>query len=212
MKKVIYLLFGVIAFTSSNAQTIEDFFSGYASVAWLGIDYSNVQLKGNFSQFEGLGDNDVQDIQAKFFPAWNELIVYEPDKYDIKKIFKLGSISYEINMIMKLNAEADSKKMLTYNPAEYDEERINEIISNYSLENKDGLGLCFVAETLDKVEELGYYHVVVINLKTKQVLMSERVKGEPGGFGIKNYWAGSIYNALKAINKGFYKQWKTKYQ
>ena len=48
-------------------------------------------------------------------------------------------------------------------------------------------------------------------METKEVLVQERLMGEPGGFGLRNYWVRPIYNIIRDIEKKQYKIWKSKY-
>jgi hypothetical protein len=57
----------------------------------------------------------------------------------------------------------------------------------------------------------GAFFVTFINMNTKEVLFTERMTGEPGGFGLRNYWAGSVYNILKRIKSTEYRSWQKKY-
>ena len=36
---------------------------------------------------------------------------------------------------------------------------------------------------------------------TQEVILQMDMAGKPGGFGLRNYWAGSVYNALKKQGK-----------
>jgi hypothetical protein len=44
-------------------------------------------------------------------------------------------------------------------------------------------------------------------MKTKELLIHERLKEKPSGFGLRNYWAGSIYRVIKEIKKNCYNVW-----
>ena len=63
------------------------------------------------------------------------------------------------------------------------------------------LGLVLVATTLDKGNGLGYYTAVLFDPATHEIITQMDMVGKPGGFGLRNYWAGSVYNALKKQGK-----------
>jgi hypothetical protein len=49
-------------------------------------------------------------------------------------------------------------------------------------------------------------------MKTKKVLMTERIESEViGGIGFRNYWASAIKNLIDDIEKKKYKEWQLKY-
>jgi hypothetical protein len=77
---------------------------------------------------------------------------------------------------------------------------ILEIISSLSTENNGAAGLVFIAETLSKTNQSGTFHVVFFDEATKQIIYSRKVTGKAGGFGVRNYWAASIYSILKKWN------------
>ena len=62
-------------------------------------------------------------------------------------------------------------------------------------------GLVLIATTLDKGNGIGYYTAVLFDPATQEVILQMDMAGKPGGFGLRNYWAGSVYNALKKQGK-----------
>ncbi len=58
--------------------------------------------------------------------------------------------------------------------------------------------LLFVAENLHKVDQTGSYYVVFFDMASKEIIDSEHKVGKASGIGFRNYWAGSIYNVMKA--------------
>lgn len=216
MKKPFFLssVFLLLLFSGTlRAQTASDFFYGdNYPIQWLGIDYSQVQLIGDFSQFAGQGAKDADDIRDAYFPAWNRLILNEPNKYDLKEFLRIRDLDININMIMKRNANADTRNMFTYNPDYFSRAEVKKIVDSYDIKDGEGLGFLFIAESLNKIDEEAFFHFVVINLKTKEVLISERLRGTPKGFGLRNYWAGAFYEILKNIDDRYYKIWRQKYR
>ena len=61
--------------------------------------------------------------------------------------------------------------------------------------------LVLIATTLDKGNGIGYYTAVLFDPATQEVILQMDMAGKPGGFGLRNYWAGSVYNALKKQGK-----------
>ena len=211
MKKLLtvvcYLAFTAIV----QGQTVEDFFNGSdVPVHWLGIDFSHVQLVGEFAQFGGIDSNDAEDLRREYFPGWNMLILNEPKKYDLKEAFRRSDMIMNVDMIMKHNANAETKDMKTYSPKTFKNEEIKNFVSLYDLKESKGLGLVFIAEALNKTTESGSFQVVVFNLESKEILLAERVTGKPQGFGIRNYWAGAIHKIIKEIDDTHYEFWKRK--
>ena len=211
MKKIITLFLLAMTISVVNAQTAKDFFFANSEVTWLGVDFSNVQLVGDFTQAFGYGDQSTDEVKDKYFPAWNNLFFSEQDKYDISKMIRNEKLDYDIEMVMELNSNADSKELRTYKPKMYSQNDIQAIVKKYKLKGKKGLGLVFIAEALNKNEKTGYFHFVVIDMGSSKVLFQEKLEGAPGGFGLRNYWAASMYDVIKNVTKKHFKKWSKSY-
>ena len=212
MKKIVLFLFLLQASLTVKAQTVTDIFtSSNYTYTWLGIDYSHVKLIGDFSQFKEAGGVSTERLKNTYFPAWNNLVLNERTKYDIGVALRKENIQYDITEVTTKNAEAPLEELEAINAPFYNKEKIQEFVDTYSFKSKEGIGVLFIAESLNKSSEEAYYHVVLINLSTKQILIQDRVKGEPSGIGLRNYWASTVYHVMKKIEKTQYKTWKSQY-
>lgn len=212
MKRILIICIMFMLTGVAFSQTAADVFKpGSYTFYWLGIDFSHVKTIGDFTQFGEAGSIDAYQIKTQYFPAWNNLILNEPEKYDIKGMFKLNELVNDIEMITKVNADADENAMSATSAPNYTIENIQSFVSSYKTEGKNGIGILFLAEALDKNAPLAWFHVIAINASTKEVLLWERVSAKPGGFGIRNYWAGAVYNIIKEAKKSYYKSWQSKY-
>ena len=211
-KQFITLLLSLFAILG-NSQTAEDIFkSSDVKISWLGIDFSHVKLIGDFSQFASAGEKSSVQIRDQYFPKWNNLIMAEPEKYDIKGMLRKGDIHYDVDMLMRINSTSAVEDIESYNTPNYTIEDIKDFIIDYNIENKEGIGVIFIAESLNKNAQEAYFHFVAVNMKTKELLIHERLRGEPRGFGLRNYWAGSIYSIIKDIRKVHYNNWRYKFK
>ena len=209
MKKQLITLLFLLSSIITYSQTREDLFkSSDVKIYWLGVDFSHVKLIGDFSEFSGSGEKSTVQIRDQYFPKWNYLILSEPDKYDIKGMLRKGEVIYDIDMLMKINSTAALENMETYNTPYYTVDSIKNFIAEYDYKNKDGIGVFFLAESLNKSSEEAYFHFVAVNMNTNEILIHERLRGEPRGFGLRNYWAGSMYYVIKDIKNVHYRRWK----
>jgi len=212
MKKQVVLLSFLVLIMSANSQSINDlFFPTEVQVSWLGIDFSHVKLIGDFSQFGGAGEVSEFQIRDEYFPAWNRLILNEPEKYDLKGMIRNADLVYDIEMIAEINSAAAVEDMVSYNTPNYSKQDIETFVSVYDTKDKNGIGILFLAESLNKSMKEAYFHFVAIDMKSNKVLLQERLKGKPKGFGIRNYWAGAIHKVIKEISNNRYKDWESKY-
>lgn len=211
MKKLI--LFFILITKISNSQTTTDLFkTSDVKISWLGVDFSHVKLIGNFAQFFNAGEKSSAQIRDKYFREWNEIIMAEPKKYDVAGMFRKGDVFYDVQDIFKINAKAPLEEMESYNTPKYSIQEITAFVNQYDTSNKDGIGLLFIAETLNKNADEAYFHFVAINMKTKEILIHERLLSKPRGFGLRNFWAGSIYDTIKEITNNKYSSWKHEYK
>jgi hypothetical protein len=171
------------------------------SFVWLGIDYSHLRIKC---------ETDPDIIKNQYFQAWNKLILDEPDKYRVKKMLRLDDLKIDIETITKHNAETNTAVMRAEYAPDYSLSDIASFVKSYNSQSKTGIGIVFIAEFIDKPKKEGVFHVVAIDMTNNEVLISERMHGEPGGAGFRNYWAGSVYEIILQFEKK-YKELKGKY-
>ena len=70
------------------------------------------------------------------------------------------------------------------------------IVKNYQLPHKEGVGLVFIAWLLDKSKASAHYDVVYFDIKTRRIIFNTTVVAEAGGMSLRNFWANSIYNVI----------------
>jgi hypothetical protein len=76
-----------------------------------------------------------------------------------------------------------------------------------SFSNKEGIGLVFFTECINNDEKIATYFVTFFDIATREVLVCERVSGKPAGAGFRNYWSGSVSDAIGEAKKAF-KTWQ----
>ena len=140
-------------------------------------------------------------LKISISQAWNKLMLDEADKYNIKKMFNLREIQNDISVITSVNSQANTNEMKAEGAPNYSLSNITSFAGSYPSFGLSGIGIVFIAEFISKNEKEGFYHVVAINLANNEVLFSERLRGEPGGLGFRNYWAGSVLEVILTIRK-----------
>ncbi len=204
-------LFAILFFiTMGYSQKAEDLFK-VGKIRYMGIDYSHVKLIGDFSQFMGAGETTLSSIRNTYFPAWNNLFVEEPEKYNLKSMLRKDDILFDLTMITELNAKTPFETMEANKTPVYTKEDIQKFIRNYGTKEREGIATLFVAESMNKFLNEAYFHFIVIRLSDNEILIHERIKGVPVGIGIRNYWAGALFKVMENIQKNYYSQWKAMY-
>jgi len=206
MKKIFSILMLVVSMQQvSFPQNPCDVFNAN-EIIWYGIDFSMTKMVGT-------GFTTPSAIKATMFPSWNNLILTESKKYDIKKFLHKSSVQFNLAPVTDINNKVDESKMLVLNSSESNELKeadIKMIVSQYTFDKNSGIGVLLIADSFNKVDETGHFLITFIDLVTKQVLVSKKITGKAGGIGLRNYWAGSIFAALKSCEPLF-NGWKKEF-
>lgn len=181
MKRLLSVLFLAFSIIALNAQNNE-------KVYVYGIDYSYAKVYA--------ADESVEQFAAAF-ESINMLIISEPDKYDFSRI--LGKrVNVVLEPVLKIVSSCDYADLKTLNNS-YEEPEYTEIVKNYELPQTEGLGCILVAKVLDKPMGKASYELITFDIATREILTEREVSGKAGGFGLRNYWAGSVYHVIKKV-------------
>jgi hypothetical protein len=203
MKKQLFIFPLLLGIMNAQSQTVQDLFQqSDMKVSYLGI--------GNFAEFFEAGEKNVMEIRDTYFRRWNMVVLNERQKYDIGGMLRKDNIYYDIEMITAINDRTNLDGIESYNSEKFTEEDIQAFVSQYNLEGKDGIGVVFIAECLNKSAEEAIFHFVVMNMNTREILLQRRLRGEPQGFGLKNYWINSVYRIIQDIKYYYYNEWRIK--
>lgn len=184
-----------------NAQkTRSDIFND-DEIVFFGIDYSNAKMIGRESF------PDIEVLTDYYFEKWNSLLFDERDKYNIKKYYDKNIVEYDYGIVTERNATVSLDDLVIERSYSIDKQQLMDIISQYDSERqKEGLGMVFIVESLNKPEEAAFVWLTFFDISTKKILMARRMKGAPGGFGRRNYWIRPFYNIMKQSDK-LWKKW-----
>jgi hypothetical protein len=203
MKKIFFIIILFLSIQSLLAQSSFSEIKKHHSWAWLGLDFSNTKLLGRAAF------SDPEKIINEYFPKINMLVFDEADKYDVMRSFRMKNLYADDLYCDILNSSLSTDELFVGRDYSLEKSDILNIVAKYNFDKvKQDIALIFIIESLDKTGERATMWVTVINTKTKDLLLSERMTGKPGGFGFRNYWAKSVYNVLKDIYKKKYKRWK----
>ena len=207
-RKTIVFIASIVLASSSFAQNKSDIFDPNTKITWLGLDFSGAKFIGDR---ERLGsESDLHHL----LDALNDLMVKEADKYNVAAALKRTSVENAIEITTEHNAGLDVLAMISLegkdhvhlNPA-----AVEEIVSSYDFKGKSGIGMMMNVESFNKLIEEGSFWVTFVNMGTKEVIMTERLTAPPSGFGMRNFWAGSVNGVLAKIKKKEFENWKRKH-
>ena len=186
MKKLFTLLFlatSMICFGQNK-----NFLKEVESINFYGVDYSAAKVFG------------AAETPAQFkvaFDGINRLFITEAKKYDVSKKLKVRVNEISLDAVNQVNEAIDPQELMTTN-ASYmlSEDQIKQIVNALPTQKKPGIGLVIIAKLLNKAEAYGSYQVVFFNTETKEIIQDWATGGKARGFGLRNYWAGSIHKAV----------------
>lgn len=199
----------MLAFTVPTlAQTKSDVFNADTQVTWLGLDFSGAKLIGDR---ERLGsESDIRHL----LDALNDLMVKEADKYNVAAAIKRTTVENAIDVVHEHNAELDVLAMISQDGKDHihiNPSDVEQIIAGYDFKGKSGIGLIFNVESFNKLIEEGSFWVTFVNMGSKEILFTERLTAPPSGFGMRNFWAGSVNGVLAKIKKKEFENWRKKH-
>ncbi len=196
------LLIGLLAFKSSSPEN-EILLS--PEVVWCGFDFSHVKCIGS----DGFTDPD--DVKNRFFEAWNDLVLNESDKYDVKKFYGKEAQVNDLSVVSQRNELPDANELVIDEAYAFEEGQLESIIRQYELsEAQEGLGLVYVIEALNKTAQHAVVNVVFFDIASNEILWTKKYETKPGGFGLRNYWAAAFRKAMETSGKDFQKEMKKK--
>ena len=195
-------------FKQAKAQTAADVFADNTPITYVGTDFTHARYFGNGEAFDG-------NVFTPLAKRINNLIITEYEKYNIEKAVK-KEVRIKIDVTDALNETVDGNKMMVEKAEEKDdltEEKVKQIISNYDLKgyDKTGIGMVFVVDLLDKNAVNASMWVTFFSLSTKQIIFTEPMVGEAGGFGLRNFWARPFAEVIGEMKSKTWKKWKSKY-
>lgn len=165
---------------------------------WCGLDYSKVKCIGAESF------NDPDAIKEKYFVGWNDLVLLESDKYDIKGAYQKQSQINDLSVVSERNKMPEAADLVIEGSYSLSEKDIEEIIASYDLKTvKEGLGVVYIMESLIRSIETARMYVVFFDIGSKKILWSSKYSARATGFGFRNYWARSIYNTIGKSKKEY---------
>lgn len=210
MKKYLLLSMCLVGLSfGMKAQTVADLLGiSDVKISWLGIDFSHVKLIGEFSQFQEAGEAGPDLVKSKYFPAWNNLIVNEPEKYKVAAMVRKENVEMNIEPIMKINAKVPIAELEGSSDPGYTQDDIKKFVKKYNFGSKEGIGMMFVAESLNKTLNTAKYHFVAINMSNNEVILYDVFETKPSGFGLRNFWAKTYWEVINQIETKKYKAWK----
>jgi len=194
--------------SSASAQSKSDVFIKDVPVTWLGLDFTSTKLIGDRERFGS--ESDVRHLME----AWNDLILKEPDKYDVAHAIGRAKLENAVQVTKEHSLEVDVMNMFSSDIKDYIHIKpsdVDEIVAGYDFTGLSGIGLMFVVESFNKLNEEGSIWVTFINMGTREVIFTEHLVAEPSGMGLRNYWGGCLVDIINKMRKKEFEMWRKKH-
>ena len=167
-------------------------------IVWCGLDFSEVKCIGA----EGFTEPD--QVKERYFSSWNQLVLDESNKYNIQKFYSKSRQMNDLSVVNKRNEAPKVEELVINDSYSFQEGQLEKIIKSYSLEMaKEGVGVVYVVESLNKSSMEAVVNVVFFDIATKDILWAKKYKEAPKGFGFRNYWAGAFYKTMRASERDY---------
>ena len=179
MKKFLLIVACIFSISILHAQ-------GDTKYYVYGVDFTHAKVYA--------AEESVEQF-AQAFEGINMLLITEPGKYDFASMIGGYRTTLCLDPMMKLLSSCDYSDLKTYN-REFPEIDCAQCVKSYDLPQTEGMGVVLIAKLLDKPNKLAIYSVVIFDIATRDIVAEMEVGGYAGGFGLKNYWARTVYNIL----------------
>ena len=166
--------------------------SGISSLTNFGIDYSLAKVYGG------------KETGYQYWITYadiNEQFIAKPKMFDISKRLGIPVEVTSLEAVNKVNKEINPDLIITDNP-DYlpTEAQISDAVKKLPiLSQEEKYGIIILCLSMNKDTDLGTYQCVVINPKTRDIIEQWTNTGKGLGLNLKQYWAHSVYQALRKI-------------
>jgi hypothetical protein len=211
MKKIVLLILVMFTCNVFAQYTAKDIFTA-KGIVWYGLNFSEARMVGMFDQAVGAGAATASDLKNKWIPGWNALIQNEQKNFRIAEAFQKAEVFYDVGPTDNANFAIKESELLTPNHYTFPEplKSVTKAINNiHGSQKTEGLGITFVVESFNKQQDKAIVYVTIFDIKTKNLLVMERMYGKPMGIGLRNFWGGAVKHILKQITTDYYSKWKT---
>ncbi|WP_195438711.1 hypothetical protein [Parabacteroides goldsteinii] len=190
MKQLMVLAFLFLA-SLVNAQD-KTSLKDIDKLTFFGVDFSMAKVYG--------ADETAEQFKDAFYGI-NTLFQREPKKYDTAKAFD-AVVTTDLETSRNLIEQIKKADLFASDDSyELTDEEIAEHIRQFNTGNANGYGAVFIAGLLNKGKTQATYNVVVFDIASKDIILNRQFTERARGFGLRNYWAYSVYKTLNKVKK-----------
>ena len=191
MKRIVLSLIALVCITMGYAQNKFNL-SEVKSLVNYGVDYTIAKVYGG------------KETGYQYWITYadiNEQFIAKPKMFDISKRLGIPVEVTSLEAVNKVNKEINPDLIITDNP-DYlpTEAQISDAVKKLPiLSQEEKYGIVILCLSMNKETDLGTYQFVVFNTKTRDIIEQWTNTGKGLGLNLKQYWAHSVYQALRKI-------------
>ena len=190
MKQLMVLMFLFLA-SLVNAQDKTNL-KDIEKLTFFGVDFSMAKVYG--------ADETTEQFKDAFYGI-NTLFQREPKKYDLDKAFD-AKVTLDLTTVQDLIEQIKKADLFTSDDSyQLIGDEIAEHIRQFNAGSAQGYGAVFIAGLLNKGKGQATYNVVVFDIATKDIVLNKQFTERARGFGLRNFWAYSVYKTLNKVKK-----------
>jgi len=166
--------------------------SGITSLTNFGIDYTLAKVYGG------------KETGHQYWIAYediNELFISKAKMFDIGKRLEIPIEVISLQAVNEANKAINPDEIKTEDPDYMPTEgQIADAVKKLPIRSLDEkFGIVIFCLSMNKKTDVGVYHFVIFNTKTRDIIEQWTNSGKGLGFTLKQYWGHSVYQALRKI-------------
>lgn len=173
------------------------------SMTFYGLDFTESKCVG-MAEFPG-----GEEMVDFYIPIWNDLFMRGKKRIRIGSVYKKKHISYDTS-VYQYNRSIVKNDLVVNTNHILKRSKMEDYVHKYMDKDKEGLGLVYIVESLNAVEEYASIWICFFDISTGKVLIAEpcRGVGKARDFGLK--WEDAIFDTYINSAEDF-KTWKKLY-
>jgi hypothetical protein len=161
-------------------------------ITWYGLDFSKGKLENDFKQ--------PKEVRQAFLDGWNEYVC--SPQANIKNLLEKEQLDVDLSIVTERNRNFNNS---LETPTK---EIIARVIRDYKISKTEGIGLVFIVDSFDKLQEKAFVWVTFFDIASKKVLLTEKVQGKTKrSASMVLHWGEAMLDIMSKV-PGFYKTYQ----
>jgi hypothetical protein len=139
-------------------------------------------------------------VRQAFLDGWNEYVC--SPQANIKNLLEKEQLDVDLSIVTERNRNFNNS---LETPTK---EIIARVIRDYKISKTEGIGLVFIVDSFDKLQEKAFVWVTFFDIASKKVLLTEKVQGKTKrSASMVLHWGEAMLDIMSKV-PGFYKTYQ----